>query len=112
MATRMLWFEVMPPFALYNDISVPNSENPAEYLRQNETFINNSYQRVLRFEAEFVNIDEVIKQLYNKTLTMQKYFNHPNAEIQYKENDKDPMSVTYYEVNLQPFKIFYLCITL
>ena len=98
----MLWFEVLPPFALYNYIQ--NSEYDNETTDSMKTENNVSGQnktKVLRFQAEFVNIDDVIEKFSDKTITMQKYFNHPNAEIQYKENDEDPLSVIYFEVKFE-----------
>ena len=102
MAVRMLWFEALPPFELYNFIE--NNENEVEKTNLKSIEDNLQYQnqrKVLRFQAEFVNIDDVIEKYANKTLTMQKYFNHPKAEIEYKENDEDPLSVVYFEVRVQ-----------
>ena len=99
MATRMLWFEVMPPFAIYNHIKSTDSENNRRHFDQDggsEAQLDR--KRVLRFQAEFVDIDIILDEIRNKTLTMQKYFNHPNHTFTYKENDADPMSVVYTEV--------------
>ena len=99
MATRMLWFEVMPPFAIYNHIKSTASENYQRHFDQDggkEAQLNT--KRVLRFQAVFVDIDIILDEIRNKTLTMQKYFNHPNRTFTYKENDADPMSVVYTEV--------------
>ena len=99
MATRMLWFEVMPPFAIYNNIKSTASQNNQRNLDQDggkEAQLN--INRVLRFQAEFVDIDIILHEIRNKTWTMQKYFNHPNQTFTYKENDADPMSVVYTEV--------------
>ena len=99
MAVRMLWFEALPPFALYNFIENKENESEKTNLNSIEDNLRNQNQRkVLRFQAEFVNIDDVMNKIANKTVTMQKYFNHPKAEIEYKENDKDPLSVVYFEV--------------
>ena len=99
MATRMLWFEVMPPFAIYNHIKSTDSENNQRHFDQDgrkEAQLDT--KSVLRFQAEFVDIDIILDDVRNKTLTMQKYFNHPNHTFTYKENDADPMSVVYTEV--------------
>ena len=96
MATRMLWFEVMPPFAIYNHIKGTTSENNFDQDGEKENQLDT--KRVLRFQAEFVDIDIILDQIRNETLTMQKYFNHPNQTFTYKENDADPMSVVYTEV--------------
>ena len=106
MAVRMLWFEVLPPFALYNYIqnSEYHNEKTTSPKTENNVFGQNK-TKVLRFQAEFVNIDDVIEKFSDKTITMQKYFNHPNAEIQYKENDEDPLSVIYFEVSLEICKL-------
>ena len=99
MATRMLWFEVMPPFAIYNHIKSTASENNQRHVDQDggkEAELDT--KKVLRFQAEFVDIDIILDEIRNKTLTMQKYFNHPNQTFTYKENDADPMSVVYTEV--------------
>lgn len=102
MAVRMLWFEVLPPFELYNQIRKTRyNEDDIDVENQMANRNNRDYKEVLRFQAEFVDIDKLTEKLSNKTITMQKYFNHPNAEIQYKENDEDPLSVVYFEVNLR-----------
>ena len=98
MAVRMLWFEVLPPFAIYNQLPILEPNNDIKYSKRNHDFRNKTSKTVLRFQAEFVDIDNVIKTIYNETLTMQKYFNHPNTEVQYKENDENPLSVIYFEV--------------
>ena len=99
MAVRMLWFEALPPFALCNFIENKETDGEKTDLKGIEDNLPHQNQRkVLRFQAEFVNIDDVIEKYANKTLTMQKYFNHPKAEIEYKENDEDPLSVVYFEV--------------
>ena len=99
MATRMLWFEVMPPFAIYNHIKSTDSENNQRHFDQDgKKEAQLDKKSVLRFQAEFVDIDIILDEIRNKTLTMQKYFNHPNATFTYKENDADPMSVVYTEV--------------
>ena len=99
MATRMLWFEVMPPFAIYNNIRSTTSEkNQHNFDQDGGKEAQLDTKRVLRFQAEFVDIDIILDQIRNETLTMQKYFNHPNQTFTYKENDADPMSVVYTEV--------------
>ena len=99
MAVRMLWFEALPPFALYNFIENKEMDGEKTNSRGIEDNLPHQNQRkVLRFQAEFVNIDGVIDKFANKTITMQNYFNHPKAEIEYKENDNDPLSVVYFEV--------------
>ena len=94
-AIRMLWFEVMPPFSLYNYLSVSNIEENKIYMREEK---NLRIEKVMRFKAEFVDIENIIKGLYDKTITMQKYFNHPNAKVQFTENPEDPQSIIYFEV--------------
>ena len=90
MATRMLWFEVMPPFAIYNHIKITASEKDQRDFDQDGGNKNQlDTRRVLRFQAEFVDIDIILDEIRNKTLTMQKYFNHPNRTFTYKENDVD-----------------------
>ena len=99
MATRMLWFEVMPPFAIYNHIKRTASQNiQRNFDKDGGIEAQSDTKRVLRFQAEFVDIDIILDKIRNKTLTMQKYFNHPNQTFTYKENDADPMSVVYTEV--------------
>ena len=99
MATRMLWFEVMPPFAIYNHIKSTASENNQHHFNQDGgKDAQLDTKRVLRFQAEFVDIDIILDEIRSKTFTMQKYFNHPNRTFTYKENDADPMSVVYTEV--------------
>ena len=102
MAVRMLWFEVLPPFALYNRIpSSKYAEEKTDVQNDNDNLYNQDYINVLRFQAEFVDIDKLTEKLSSKTIMMQKYFNHPNAEIQYKENDEDPLSIIYFEVRFR-----------
>ena len=99
MAVRMLWFEALPPFALYNFIE--NKEKDGEntnFKSSEDNLLHLNQRKVLRFQADFVNIDDVINKFADKTKTMQKFFNHPKAEIEYKENDQDPLSVVYFEV--------------
>ena len=100
-AVRMLWFEVLPPFALHNIIPNTNhDEERTNFKNTNDNVNRPSLKEVLRFQAEFVNIDEVIHIFANKTLTMQKYFNHPKEEIEYREDNENPLSVVYYEVKI------------
>lgn len=94
MAIRMLWFEVMPPFPLYNHLSLVNTEDSEKYMTREHI---SSDKKVMRFQAEFVDIDEITKTIYNKTLTMQKNFNHPNAKVQFSENVENPLAVIYFE---------------
>ena len=99
MAVRMLWFEALPPFALYNFIESTEDDNGMANLKSNDdNLLYHNQRKVLRFQAEFVNIDNVLDEFADKTVTMQQYFNHSKAEIEYKENDKDPLSVVYFEV--------------
>ena len=99
MATRMLWFEVLPPFVIYNHIKSTASENnQRKFNHDGGKEAQLDTKRVLRFQAEFVDIDIILDEIRNKTLTMQNYFNHPNQTFTYKENDADPMSVVYTEV--------------
>ena len=100
-AVRMLWFEVLPPFALHNFIQISNHEKKkTNYNKTKDIYNNSSLTKVLRFQAEFVNIDKVIDEFANKTITMQKYFNHPKEEIEYREDNENPLSVIYYEVKI------------
>ena len=100
-AVRMLWFEVLPPFALHNFIPKTNhDEKKTDFKNTKDDFDNSSLIKVFRFQAEFVDIDEVMDKFANKTLTMQKYFNHPKEEVEYREDNENPLSVIYYEVKI------------
>ena len=95
MAIRMLLFELLPPFPLLNDIPRVIIPVKGKELGGIETVTD---KEVMRFYAEFVDIDEITKRIYNKTLAMQKYFNHGNTSVVFGGDNTEPGSVTYFEV--------------
>ena len=93
----MLLFELLPPFPLYNKFSLDKIPDKDKEFGGNKLSAN---KEVMRFYAEFVSIDEITKQIYAKTVIMQKYFNHPNRSFQFGGDNAKPGSVIYLEVSI------------